>query len=220
MCCADMLTSQLLELSKQLATSSKSFRVTLRTKDINSTCCSQDVPHPAQDESHPGAPTTAKKKKTKSPSQKKRDFERKKLFLLKKLETTESTKPSQEGNTSDEIDEPQESFQCEICDMKATCKVSLGKHMHKDHSTIPQFDGLEDSEVKGLDPCPLCKDALEVPDHGNCGKWGSHGVGFSGGNCDNCHIILNIKGKLCEAICNDIVKKVCERCKLHCKTLY
>ena len=87
MCCADMLTSQLLELSKQLATSSKSFRVTLRTKDINFTCCSKDVPHPAQVEIHPGAPTTAKKKKTKPASQKKQDFERRKLFLLKKLET-------------------------------------------------------------------------------------------------------------------------------------
>ena len=180
MCDVDKLTSQLLELSKQLATSSKSFRVTLRTKDINFTCCSQDVPHPPQDEIHPGALTTAKKKKTKSPSQKKRDFERRKLFLLKKLETTESTKASQEDNTSDGIDGPQESYQCEICDMKAKFKVSLGKYMQKDHSTITQFDGLENSEVKGLDPCtpplkggvpcPLFKDALEVPDHGNFKK--------------------------------------------------
>ena len=82
MCDVDKLISQLLELSKQLATSSKSFRVTLRTKDINFTCCSQDVSHPAQDEIHPGALTTAKKKKTKSPSQKKRDFERRKLFFV------------------------------------------------------------------------------------------------------------------------------------------
>ena len=89
MCDVDKLTSQLLELSKQLATLSKSFRVKLRTKEINFTRCSQDVPHPAQDEIHPGALSTAKKKKTKSPSQKKRDFERRKLFLLKKLETTE-----------------------------------------------------------------------------------------------------------------------------------
>ena len=35
MCDVDKLTSKLLELSKQLATSSKSFIVTLRTKDIN-----------------------------------------------------------------------------------------------------------------------------------------------------------------------------------------
>ena len=79
---------------------------------------------------------------------------------------------------------------------------------------IPQVDGLEDSGKKGLDPCPLCKNAREVPDPGECGKWGSHGVGFSGSDCVTCHIILNIKGAHgCEDICNDLVKKVCERCK-------
>ena len=55
--------------------------------------------------------------------------------------------------------------------------------------------------------------ARKVPDLGECGKWGFHGVGFSGGNCVTCHLILNLKGAHgCEDICNDLVMKVCERC--------
>ena len=124
-------------------------------------------------------------------------------------------------------DESKLGFKCNQCEYSNPTEKGLGMHIRKKHR-ISQVDGVDDSyeehtkdyEVKGLDPCPLCKDALEVPDHGNCGKWGSHGVGFSGGNCVNCHLILNIKGvHCCEAICNGIVEKVCERCKLHCKTL-
>ena len=124
-------------------------------------------------------------------------------------------------------DESKLGFKCNQCEYSNATEKGLGMHIRKKHR-ISQVDGVDDSyeehtkdyEVKGLDPCPLCKDALEVPDHGNCGKWGSHGVGFSGGNSVNCHLILNIKGvHCCEAICNGIVEKVCERCKLHCKTL-
>ena len=216
MCDVGSLTSKLLEISKQLANSSKSFKLTLKTKDINFTFCSQESHHhPKQNETDPGAETTAKKKKKKkSPSQKKRDSERRNLFLLKKSETTDSTKPSEENNTSGNTENQEKSFLCEICDMKTNCKVSLGKHMQKEHSTIPQFDGLEDSGDTGLDPCPLCKNAREVPDTGSCGTWGHHGVGFSGGNCVTCHLILNIKGAHgCEATCNELVKKVCGRCR-------
>ena len=63
----DKLTSQLLELSKQLANSSKSFKLNLNTKDVNFTFSSQDVHNPVQDDSNPGAQTTATRKK-KSPS--------------------------------------------------------------------------------------------------------------------------------------------------------
>ena len=87
MCDVDKLTSQLLELSKQLANSSKSFKLTLKTKDVNFTFSSQDVQNPVQDDNNPGAKTTATRKK-KSPSQKRRDTERRKLFFLKKLEST------------------------------------------------------------------------------------------------------------------------------------
>ena len=132
--------------------------------DIYFTFSSQDAYHPVKDEIHPGAQITAKKKKKKSPSQKKHDSERRKLFLLKKSDTTDSTKISEENNTSEKVDNQEEYLQCEICDVKTKYKVSLGKHMQKEHSAIPQFDELEDSEDKVLDPCPLCKNAREVPD--------------------------------------------------------
>ena len=139
----DKLTSQLLELSKQLANSNKSFKLTLKTKDINFNVCSQVAHSPGQDVIYPGAlPATSKKTKKKSPSQKKRDSERRKLFLMEKLEiTTKPSKTSKENNTSNDMDENEESFQCEICDMKVRCKVSLGKHIQR---SIPQFYKLMD----------------------------------------------------------------------------
>ena len=101
MCDLEKLYTQLLELSKQLANSSKSFKLTFQTKDINFTFSSQDVKHPDQDVNHAGSKTTEKKKK-KSPSQKNRDSERRKLFLRKKLEQpTKSLKPSEETHTSE-----------------------------------------------------------------------------------------------------------------------
>ena len=71
------LASQLLELSKQLATSSKLFRIALKTEGINFSICSQDVDHPGQDKNHPGI---KKEKKSKYPSQMKRNAERRKSF--------------------------------------------------------------------------------------------------------------------------------------------
>ena len=76
--------------------------------------------------------------------------------MLKKLENTnKSTKPSEDIITSSEHGEPEESFQCEICEMKANCKVSLGKHKQKEHITIPQLDGggyLGDNDPSILPP--------------------------------------------------------------------
>ena len=105
----DQLTFQLLELSKQLANSSKSFKITLKTKDINFTFSSQGVHNPGQYDNNPGAKTSATKKKKKSPSQKKRDTERRKFFLLKKLENTNSSSnPSECKSTSVEHPEHEE----------------------------------------------------------------------------------------------------------------
>ena len=99
MCCADMLTSQLLELSKQLASSSKSFKITLKTKEIDFTFSSQDDHHPGQDDIDPGYKISGRKK-SKSPSQKKQDTERRHIFWIKKLENTNSlTKPSESHGT-------------------------------------------------------------------------------------------------------------------------
>ena len=81
MCDVDKLTSQLLELSKQLANSSKSFKLTLKTKDVNFTFSSQDVQNPVQDGNNPGAKTTATRKK-KSPSQKRQDTKSAHIYVL------------------------------------------------------------------------------------------------------------------------------------------
>ena len=51
-----------------------------------------------------------------------------------------------------------------------------------------------------------------ITDPVECGKWGSHGVEFGGGNWVTCHLMLNSKGANgCEDIYNDTVKKVCQR---------
>ena len=62
MCGVDLLTSQLLKLSKKLANSSKSFKLTLKTKEINFTFSSQVDHHPGEDDLPPGAKTSARKK--------------------------------------------------------------------------------------------------------------------------------------------------------------
>ena len=176
----DQLTFQLLELSKQLANSSKSFKITLKTKDINFTFSSQGVHNPGQDDNNPGAKISATKKKKKSPSQKKRDTERRKFFLLKKLENTnKSTKPSEDIITSSEHGEPEESFLCEICEMKANCKVSLGKHKQKEHSTIPQLDGggdLGDNDPSILPSAPDHIDHMDKPATGYMFKWNEEDI--------------------------------------------
>ena len=40
----------------------------------------------------------------------------------------------------------EERYQCDQCDHKASCKVSLRKHIGKTHKMIPQLDGLLDEE--------------------------------------------------------------------------
>ena len=80
---------------------------------------------------------------------------------------------------------------------------------------IFQIDRANDHDLdEAEDKCPLCLNASYSPDPGSCGKWGSHGVGFSGGNCVTCHLMFKMKGVHgYEAICNSLVKKVCERCR-------
>jgi hypothetical protein len=106
MCDVDKLTSKLLELSKQLANSRQSFKLTLKTKDIDFTVCSQVAHSPGQDVIYPGAlPATSEKMKKKSPSQKKRDSERRKLFLMEKSDiTTKPSTTSKENKASKDMD--------------------------------------------------------------------------------------------------------------------
>ena len=70
-----MVTSQLLEISKQLATSPRCFTLTFKTKDIDVSFSSQGK------DDNPKHPRHEKKK---SPSQKKCDFQRRKQFFGEK----------------------------------------------------------------------------------------------------------------------------------------
>ena len=96
--------------------------------------------------------------------------------MLKKLENTnKSTKPSEEIVTASEHGEPEKSFQCEICEMKARCKVSLGKHKQKEHSTIPQLDGVGDS-VDNDPSIPSTPDHRVMPANRYMFKWNEEDI--------------------------------------------
>ena len=77
MCEINMLTLQLLEISKQLTSSTKYFTLNFKTKDIGFSFSRRG------EDITPKYPGHVKKK---SPSQKRRDFKTRKLFLEKKLE--------------------------------------------------------------------------------------------------------------------------------------
>ena len=104
-----MVTSQLLEISKQLATSPRSFKLIFKTKDIDFSFSSQGKD---DNPKHPGH------EKKKSPNQKQRDFQRRKQFLEKKLEKSNlSLKICDDDNTvknqSADVELP---FKCDDCD--------------------------------------------------------------------------------------------------------
>ena len=105
-------------------------------------------------------------------------------------------------------------FECDQCSYTNESDKGLKQHQRMKHK-IYQTDGANDLDIEEAeDKCPLCQNAKELPDPGSCGKWGSCGVGFSGGNCVTCHLLFKIKGVHgCEAICNSLVKNVCERCR-------
>ena len=134
----DKLTSQLLEIFKQLANSSKSFKLTLETKDINFSFSSKDRDLPPKD---------FERIKKKSPSQKNRDFQRRKLFLEKRLDQSNSTiNPSEKINVDNTvISETQDIlFKCEECDYTTTSKQGL----RLQHETIEQIYGIDDTGLK------------------------------------------------------------------------
>ena len=60
--------------------------------------------------------------------------------------------------TSQEI----ETFQCDQCDYRANCKVSLNKHIAKEHKVIPQIDGL--NEYPAFEDKSLHTEDLNVRD--------------------------------------------------------
>ena len=75
--------------------------------------------------------SSSKEVKKKSPSTLKRNAARKQRFL-------EEKNSSVRNKTSDS------SFKCDQCDLEANCKVSLRKHIEKEHKIIPQIDGFDD----------------------------------------------------------------------------
>ena len=88
------LTTQLLKISKQMAAGSMSFKLTLKTEDIDF------VNFSSQDkEVIPKYPRHVKKK---SPSQMKQDFQKWRLYSEKKLNKYNS-KPFEENNTKTKI---------------------------------------------------------------------------------------------------------------------
>ena len=88
------LTTQLLKISKQMAAGSMSFKLTLKTEDIDF------VDFSSQDkEVIPKYPRHVKKK---SPSQMKKDFQKWRLNSEKKLNKYNS-KPFEENNTKTKI---------------------------------------------------------------------------------------------------------------------
>ena len=135
---ADKLTLQLLEISKQLANSNKSFKLTLETKDISFSFSSKDRDLPPKD---------FKRTKKKYPSQKNRYFLRTKLFLEKRLDQSNSTKNQSEKINVDNtvISETQDIlFACEECDYTTTSKQGL----RLQHETIEQIYGIDDTGLK------------------------------------------------------------------------
>ena len=121
-----MLATQLLELSKQLASSGKSFKLTLNMKHISFTCSSQGSDLPAN---------TTKRIKKKSPSTKNRDSLRRNTFLEKKMEQTNNMSNSPEETKSTT------SFPCDLCDFSATSRKDLNIHMVNQHKDLEQLDG-------------------------------------------------------------------------------
>ena len=120
--------AQCLDFSRQLITNQKTFKFDVKLS------CGFSFNFNTLDQE----PTESRSKevKKKSPSTLKRNAARKQKFLDEK-------KNSSARNQSSEI-----SFKCDQCDLEANCKVSLRKHMEKEHKVIPQLDGFEDDISK------------------------------------------------------------------------
>ena len=110
------LLTQCLDFSRQLMTNLKPFKIEVKTSSGFSFNFSNMDQEPAKSMAH-----EVKKKSTL-----RRNAARKQKFLEDRKQTSKT------------------SFRCEQCDHKANCKVSLRKHIGKEHKTIPQLDGFED----------------------------------------------------------------------------
>ena len=98
-------------------------------------------------------------RKTLSPSAIRRNVKRKEDYLKRKSNPLETGEVDLE--TSGHDDDP---FQCDQCDYRANCKVSLSKPIRKYHKVIPQIDGLED--VKTFEVKSVQTDDPKVMEYG------------------------------------------------------
>ena len=129
-----MLASMLLELSKQLVNSNKSFHLQLNTKYITFrfTSKDRDIFLPAE-----------KKIKKKSPSQKKRDYQMRKTFLEHKSNNSENfqeqvsvvNKPDSENSALKDtcFKLHNLNFKCDLCDYTSSSNYGVNVHMGRSH---------------------------------------------------------------------------------------
>ena len=118
---------QCLEFSRQMESNKKSFKLEVKL----SSGFSFNFNNLDQEDSK----SRTKEVKQKSPSTLRRNAARKKKFLDKK-NAVSSTKEL-----------PASSNKCDQCDYEANCKVSLRKHVGREHQEIPQIDGFDELKV-------------------------------------------------------------------------
>ena len=121
------MLAQCLDFTKQLINTRTSFKFDLQLPSgfsFNFTTMDQEP-------SRSG--TCAVKKK--SPSTVRRNAARKQKFLEEKKKSSSTNEHSEN------------SFNCDECDHKANCKVSLRKHIERYHKMIPQLDGQLEEET-------------------------------------------------------------------------
>ena len=116
-------------------------------------------------------------KKKLSPSSIRRNARRKDEFLKRKAEVLKTTEVNADMEKSSQ---DVKTHQCDVCDIKAINKTSLRQHMEKEHSVIPQFDGLNDVEAheekSSQTKIVIVKEAgvqTETSDTGVAVKWGN-----------------------------------------------
>ena len=115
------LANMCTELASTLLSSKCSFKFNLRiNKGFNFYLSSECEPSNPQN----------KEKKKKSPCVIRRDKRRKQEYLERKLESS-----SQDPATKD--------HSCDVCDYICADKVSLNRHIYKEHKSISQVDGAD-----------------------------------------------------------------------------
>ena len=134
----DSLTQQLLDITRKMLKTGNSFSLNLSIPNFNFSASSSKKKTPS------GA---TKKTKYKSPSQKKRDYLRKQIYLKQKLDVPRSKDSSEKSEVTEEKDTQKhvthDRFKCEQCGEKLDNQNYLTNHMirkHKEPGTILSCD--------------------------------------------------------------------------------